>query len=79
VNVVDKVCVPVSTVPAAGLYAKVPATLAVAFNCVALKTVPATTDAGVAQVIVGVVFAPAPVVQGDVVWPAISRPFERTM
>ena len=55
VNVVDRVCIPtVNTVPATGLYANVPGTLAVAFNCVPPSNVPWTTDAGLAHVIVGV-------------------------
>ena len=41
------------TAPAAGLYMKLPGTLAVASNCVALSAVPAAMGAGVAQVIVG--------------------------
>ena len=41
------------TVPAAGVYAKVPDTEAVAFNCVALNAVPYVIAAGGAQVITG--------------------------
>jgi hypothetical protein len=41
VKVTESVCVPaLSTVPAAGVYAKVPPTLAVALNCVPLRAVP---------------------------------------
>ena len=55
VKVTERVCVPeVSTVPNAGVYVKVPATVEVAFNCAALKAVPYETDAGAAQLIVGV-------------------------
>ena len=43
-----------STLPAAGLYTKVPGTLAGAFNCVALRAVPYVIGAGFAQVIVGI-------------------------
>ena len=54
-KVTDNVCVPdVRTVPDAGVYVKVPATVEVAFNCAALKAVPYETDAGAAQLIVGV-------------------------
>ena len=41
-------------VPADGVYANVPATLAVAFSCVADKGVPYTMGAGVFHVTVGV-------------------------
>src|SRR5690349_14093599 len=59
VNVTDSVWVPApSTVPAAGEYAKVPGTLAVAFNCDAPSFVPYTIAEGAGHVIVGVV-APA--------------------
>ena len=54
----ERVSVPAAGIaPAAGVYANVPCTLAVAFNCVALNAVPAVIGAGVAQVIVGVVAA----------------------
>ena len=43
-----------STVPAAGLYAVVPATKPVAFNCIALKAVPYVMSSGVAHVMVDV-------------------------
>ena len=58
VNVTESVCpAPTgSTVPAAGVYTNVPATLAVAFNCVPLSAVPKVMLAGAAHVIVGVVF-----------------------
>ena len=57
VNVTDRVCEPApSTVPAAGAYTKVPATLAVASSCVPLSAVPKLIAAGVAQVKVGVPF-----------------------
>jgi hypothetical protein len=40
-NVAEIVCFPAfSTVPAAGVYENVPATFAVAFNCVPLRAVP---------------------------------------
>jgi hypothetical protein len=42
------------TVPSGGVYTNVPGTLAVAFNCVALSAVPATTAAGVFHVMEGV-------------------------
>ena len=53
---VDKVVVPMDdiTVPSGGVYTNVPGTLAVAFNCVALSAVPATTAAGVFHVMEGV-------------------------
>jgi len=56
VNVTDKDCAAPAgnTVPAAGVYAKVPGTLAVAFNCVALSGVPYVIAEGAFQVIVGV-------------------------
>jgi hypothetical protein len=55
VNVTLSVCCPTpGTVPLAGEYAKVPATVEVAFSCVALSAVPYGMAAGVAQVIVGV-------------------------
>jgi hypothetical protein len=38
------------------VYANAPGTLAEAFNCVALRTVPPATAAGALQVIVGAVF-----------------------
>ena len=43
----------VSTVPAAGEYAKVPGTLALASSCAALKAVPYVMAAGAGQVMVG--------------------------
>lgn len=58
VNVTESVCVPAaSTVPAGGLYANVPATLAVASNCGAPRGVGFVIAAGCGQVIVGVAFA----------------------
>jgi hypothetical protein len=58
VNVTDSVCEPTpSTVPAAGVYTKVPATLAVASSWVALSGVPKLIAAGVAHVNTGVPFA----------------------
>jgi len=68
VNVTLNICVPavLITVPAAGLYANVPATFAVAFNCAELKAVPAITAAGVAHVITGVCFVEAVTVNGTV-------------
>jgi hypothetical protein len=55
VNVTDSACVPaVRTAPAAGVYAKVPATGEVALSCVALSPVPYVIAAGVAHVIEGV-------------------------
>ena len=41
-------------VPAAGVYAKVPGTLAVAFSCAELRGVPDEIGAGVAHVMTGV-------------------------
>ena len=56
VNVTKSVWVPaVSTVPAGGLYTNVPATLAVASNCVELRAVELVIAAGAAHVMVGVV------------------------
>src|SRR4051812_645980 len=46
-----------STVPAAGSYTNEPATLAVAFSCVALSAVPYAMSAGADQVIAGVAFS----------------------
>ena len=43
-------------VPCGGKYEKVPATLAVASSCVEPSAVPYVIDAGVVQLIVGVVF-----------------------
>jgi hypothetical protein len=77
VNVVDNGCVPaVSAVPAAGVYTKVPGTFAVAFNCVTPSTVPATTDAGFAHVITGVVCVvpPPPGVHPGAIPAGISNP-----
>ena len=55
VNVTESVCVPTpKTVPAAGVYANVPVTEAVAFSCVALNAVPNVIAAGADQVIMGV-------------------------
>jgi hypothetical protein len=56
VNVTLSVCAPValSTVPAAGVYANVPSTFAVAFNCAAPSVSPTAAAAGVAHVITGV-------------------------
>ena len=53
VNVAVSSCVcPASkTVPIAGLYSKVPSMFAVAFNCVALSSVPNTMSSGLSQVI----------------------------
>jgi hypothetical protein len=58
VNKTLSVCVPdvFRTVPATGVYANVPATFAVAFNCAAPSVVPTATAAGVAHVITGVCF-----------------------
>ena len=58
VKVADKVCVPIdSTVPLGGVYAKLPATFADAFSCVASSGVPATIGAGTGHVMIGVAFA----------------------
>src|SRR5678815_3707638 len=56
VNVTDNVCaIPAPRmVPAAGQYANVPGTLAVAVNCVALRAVPVVMSAGFAHVMTGV-------------------------
>ena|SRR5215468_3599274 len=54
---------PIRTVPAAGVYANVPGTDAVASSCVPLSAVPYVMSAGFAQVIVGVAF---PTVSGSV-------------
>jgi hypothetical protein len=43
-----------STVPASGVYTKVPGTLAVAFNCAVPSGTPGAMSAGLFQVIVGV-------------------------
>jgi hypothetical protein len=60
VKVTESVCVPaLSTVPATGVYAKVPPTLAVALNCVPLRAVPYVMGAGVLQAIVGTLVEPA--------------------
>ena len=60
VNVTDSVWLPApGVVPAAGLYAKLPAVLAVASSCVALSVVPYVMAVGVGQVMVGVVFGAA--------------------
>jgi len=57
VNVAVSVCAPTaSTVPAAGEYTNVPATLAVALSCALPSAVPYVIAAGVAHVIVGTVF-----------------------
>ncbi len=54
-NVTDSVWLPaLSTVPGAGLYAKLPAVLAVASSCVPLSAVPLVIADGVGQLIVGV-------------------------
>ena len=45
---------PPSTVPPGGVYANVPATSAVAFNCVASSGVPALMSAGFGHVMSGV-------------------------
>ncbi len=56
-KVTDKVDVPAGrTVPAAGVYANVPATFAVAFNWVLLSAVPCVIAGGAAQLIVDVTF-----------------------
>ena len=62
VNVVESVWAPASLmmVPAGGVYAKVPATFAVALSWAADSAVPAVTGAGTAQVTVG---ASGPTVQ----------------
>jgi len=55
VNVADSVwLVPLTTVPAAGLYAKLPGVLAVASSCAALSAVPLVIATGAGQLIVGV-------------------------
>jgi hypothetical protein len=55
VNVTDSVWPPaLSTVPGAGLYAKLPGVLAVASSCAALSAVPLVIAAGAGQLIVGV-------------------------
>ena len=52
-KITESVCDPdTRTVPAAGEYTNVPATLDVAFNCEALNAVPYVIPAGAAQVIV---------------------------
>ena len=55
VNVAVKVCVPaLGVVPLAGLYTIAPATLPLAFSCVAERVVPYVIALGVAHVTVGV-------------------------
>jgi len=59
-NTAVSCCVPAGrTVPAAGLYIKLPGTFAVAFSCVVLRAVPVAIEAGAAHVIAGVAWLTA--------------------
>jgi hypothetical protein len=60
IKVTESVCVPApKMVPAAGTYANVPGTEAVAFNCAPLNAAPYVIATGADQEIVGVTLPPA--------------------